>query len=88
MIQLKVKPRSRREDIRQGVVEEWRVVKDHPEYEITKDGVMRKYSNKKVIPGTTFGPFEFRYNSGGYHKFVSTVVLRNKAWLELEAWCI
>jgi hypothetical protein len=81
-----VKPRARREDIRQGVVDEWRVVKDHPDYEITRDGVMRKYSNKKLIPGTTFGPFLFRYTSGGYHKFVLTTKLRNTAWPELEAW--
>lgn len=76
------------EDIRDGVVvEEWRIVKDHPDYEITKDGVMRKYSSKKILARTTFGPTLFRYTTpGGYHKFVNTKVLRNTAFPELETW--
>jgi hypothetical protein len=81
--------RARRENIKSdsgSVVEEWRIVKDHPDYEITRDGVMRKYSSKKVILNTAFGVTTFMYTRGGYRKSVSTLILRNTAFPELEAW--
>jgi len=81
------RPRARLEEVGQnGGVEEWRIIKDHPDYEITRDGVIRKYVNKKVIVSTGFGPVDFWYKSGRYRKSVRTEVLRNIAWPELEAW--
>lgn len=81
-----VRIKARREEVRPNVFEEWRVIKDHPDYEITKDGVIRKYSTKKVIKSTSYGITQFRYTVGRYHKFVSTAKLRNVAFPELEAW--
>lgn len=77
---------KRFQEIRQGavtVVIEWRTVKDHPDYEITRDGVMRKAKSGKVLADAVGN---FRYRVDGVRKSVAIKKLRNKAFPELGAW--
>lgn len=66
--------------------EDWRVVEDFPQYEINKDGDVRKSKNRKLLNTSDGHRQRIRVRSDGFKLSVPVRYIRNEAFPELTPW--